>query len=133
MASSSSASYHYGNNRTDNVRTYPTEIYTDVSKDEGKVGAGVAIYSNKQLVKQCKYKLHNCCSNNQAKRIAILKALEQLPKIEDPTGRTSAIFTDSKVATDSLKNHTTHSFLTGEIRNKVRYLNTLNWTIHFGW
>jgi hypothetical protein len=28
---------------------YPIEIYMDGSKDEGKVGAGVIIYSNKQL------------------------------------------------------------------------------------
>ena len=34
---------------------------------------------------------------------------------------------------DSLENHTTGSFLIEEIRNKVRHLNTLNWTIHFGW
>ena len=82
---------------------------------------------------QCKYKLQNCCSNNQAEQIAILKALEQLPKLDDPTGRIAAVFTDSKVTTDSLKNHSMHSFLIEEIRNKVRYLSTLNWTIHFGW
>jgi hypothetical protein len=26
-----------------------------------------------------------------------------------------------------------HSFLIEEIRNKVRHLSSLNWTIHFGW
>jgi ribonuclease HI len=93
----------------------------------------VAIYSNKQLLKQCKYKLQNCCSNNQAEQIAILRALEQLPKLYDPTGRRVAIFTDSKVMIDSLKNHSMRTFLTEEIRNKVRHLSTLNWTIHFGW
>ena len=117
---------------TSELTTYPIEIYTDGSKDGGKAGTGVAIYSNKQLVKQCKYKLHNCCSNNQAEQIAILKALEQLPKLEDPTGRIAAIFTDSKVMIDSLKNHAMHSFLIEEIRNMVRHLSTLNWIIHFG-
>jgi hypothetical protein len=34
---------------------------------------------------------------------------------------------------DSLKNRATHSFLIEEIRNKARFLSTLNWTIHFGW
>jgi ribonuclease HI len=72
---------------------YPIEIYMDSSKDEGNVGAGVAILSNKQLVKQCKYKLHNCCSNKQAEQIAILKALEQILQI-DSTGRIAATFTD---------------------------------------
>ena len=87
---------------TTELTTYPIEIYTDGSKVEGKVGAGVATYLNKQLVEQCKSKLHNCCSNNQAEQIAILKALEQMPKIEDPTGRTAAIFTESKVTIDEL-------------------------------
>jgi len=55
------------------------------------VGAGAAIYSNKQLIKQCKYeyKLHSYCSNNQAEQIAILKALEQLQEMETPTGGTA--------------------------------------------
>jgi ribonuclease HI len=118
---------------TSEQTTYPIEIYTDGSKDEGKVGAGVVIYSNKQLVTQCKYKLQSCCSNNQAEQIAILKALEQLPELDNPTDRTVAIFTDSKVTMDSLKNHSMHSFLIEEIRNKVRHLSILNWTIHFGW
>jgi len=34
---------------TSELITYPIEIYMDGSKDGGKVGAGVAIYSNKQL------------------------------------------------------------------------------------
>ena len=34
---------------------------------------------------------------------------------------------------DSLINHSMHSFLKEEIRNKVQHLSTLNWTIHFGW
>jgi len=32
---------------TSELTTYPIEIYTDVSKDKGKVGSVVAIYSNK--------------------------------------------------------------------------------------
>jgi ribonuclease HI len=118
---------------TNEQMTYSLEIYTDGSKDGGKVGAGVAIYSNKQLVKQCKYKLQNCCSNNQAEQIAILKVMEQLLKLDDPTGRMVTIFTDSKVTLDSLKNHSTHSFLIEEIRNKVQHHSTLNWAIHFRW
>jgi len=84
-------------------------------------------------VKECKYKLYNCCSNNQAEQIGILKAVEQLPKLVDPTGRIAAIFIDSKVTIDSLKSQATHSFLIEEIRNKVRHLSTLNWSIHFRW
>ena len=59
--------------------------------------------------------------------------MEQLPKLDDPIYRIVAIFTDSKVTLDSLKNYSLHTFLTEEIRNKVRHLSSLNWTIHFGW
>jgi hypothetical protein len=97
---------------TNEQTTYPIEIYTDGNKDGGMAGEGVAIYSNKQLVKQCKHKLQNCCWKKEAEQIAILKALEQLPKLDDPTGRIVAIFTDSKMTIDSLKNHSRHSFLT---------------------
>jgi hypothetical protein len=55
----------------------------DGSKVGGKVGPGVAMYLDKWLVKQCKYRLHNCCSNIQAKQIAILKLVEQLPNVEE--------------------------------------------------
>jgi len=85
--------------------TYPTEIYTDGNKVGGKVGAGVAIYSDKRLVRQCKYRLQNCCSNNQAEQIAILKSLEQLPHIEDLGSRIVAIYTDSRVTLALLKNN----------------------------
>jgi len=111
---------------------YPIEIYTDGSKVESKVGAGVVIYLKKQLVKRCKYKLHSCCSNNQAEQTAILKALEQIPNTET-TCRLAAVFTDSKVTIDALKNLDNHSFLIEEIRSKVRHLNMQRWSIHFGW
>jgi hypothetical protein len=40
---------------TNDSISYATEIYTDGSKIGGKVGAGVAIYTDKTLVRQCKY------------------------------------------------------------------------------
>ena len=55
--------------------SYATEIYTDCSKIGGKVGAGMALYTDKTLVRQWKYKLQDCCSNNEAEQIAILKSL----------------------------------------------------------
>ena len=72
------------------TQTYPTEIYTDGSKVGGKVGAGVAIFSDKRLVRQCKYRLQTCCSNNQPEQVAILKSLEQLPYLRRPTHQNSS-------------------------------------------
>ena len=118
---------------TSDLTTYPIEIYTDGSEDEGKIGAGVVIYWNKQLAAQCKYKLQNCCSNNKAEQIAVLKALQQIPKLGDLTDRIVAIYTDSKVTIDAIKNHSIHSKLVEEIRNNIRHLSAQRWVIHFGW
>jgi hypothetical protein len=83
--------------KTTELITYRTEIFTDGSKIGDKVGAGLAIYKDKRLVRQYKYRLQNHCSNNQAEQIAILKSLEQLPSLADQTNRIVAIYTDSKV------------------------------------
>jgi hypothetical protein len=104
---------------TSDLITYPTEIFTDVSKIGDKVGAGLAIYSDKNLVRKYKYRLQNHCSNNQAEQIAILKALEQLPSLPDQTNTIVAIDTDSRVTLDSLKNNTIHNFLIEETRKMI--------------
>jgi Ribonuclease HI len=85
------------------------------------------------LIKQCKYKLHSYCSNNQTEQIAILKALEQLQVTETPTGGEAAIYTESKVTTAFLKNRAKHGFLIDKIRNKIQHLAMQNWTINFRW
>jgi len=91
--------------------TYPAEIFNDGSKIGDKVGAGVAIFSEKRLVRKYKYRLQNHCSNNQAEQIAILKAPEQLLSLPDQKKGPVAIYTDSKVTLNSLKNNTIHSVL----------------------
>jgi len=96
---------------TNEASTYRIEIYTDGSKAVGTVGAGVAIYRNKQLTVQRRYKLRGYCSNSQAVQTAILKALEQLQEMETPTGGRAAIYTDSKVILDSLKKHDIRGYL----------------------
>src|SRR5215510_10542330 len=106
--------------------SYATEIYTDGSKIDGKVGAGVAIYTDKTIVRQCKYKLHDCCSNNQAEQMAILKSLEHLPTLDGHNPRTVAIYTDSKVTLAALKNNSNHNYLTERIRKVVSHLMLLN-------
>jgi hypothetical protein len=45
---------------------YSKVIFTDGSKTDDKVGAGVAVYAEQDLIKWCKYKLGSCCTNNQA-------------------------------------------------------------------
>jgi hypothetical protein len=44
-----------------------------------------------------------------------------------------AIYADSKVTFNSLKNNTIHSVLIEEIRNMVQNLTKQKWSIRFGW
>jgi len=73
------------------------------------------------------------CSNNQAEHLAITKALEAIEKIDisEDTPRT-AIFTDSRITIDSIKNVRNHGYLTEEIR-KMASLERENWTTEFSW
>jgi ribonuclease HI len=118
---------------TSNLISYPTEIFSDGSKTGDTVGAGVAVYNDKKLVMKFKYKLQKHCSNNQEEQITILKSLENLPTLTDQPNRKTAIYTDSKMTLDSLKNYNIHNVLIEAIRNRVRQLTKRDWTIHFGW
>jgi len=85
------------------------------------------------LKKRCKYKLQNCCSNNQAEQIAILKSLGKLTSLSDHNARTVAIYTNSKVTLASPRNNFIHSPLIEEKRHKVRQLMMQNWSFRFRW
>jgi hypothetical protein len=54
----------------------PINIYTDGSKSEQGVGAGIAIKRPGTPTVKLMYRMDNRCSNNQAEAFAILKALE---------------------------------------------------------
>jgi hypothetical protein len=60
---------------------HATQIFTDSSKSEHGVGAGVAIFIQNKLVHQSRYTLHKICSNNQAEQLAIVKALQITGKL----------------------------------------------------
>ena len=114
---------------------YPIEIFTDGSKINDKVGASIAIFVDKLLAKECKFKLHNSCSNNQAEQIAILKSLEQLETlielITDPTY--VAVYTDSTVTLAALENNNIRNTIVEETRHKLQQFKNKNCIIHFGW
>jgi ribonuclease HI len=54
------------------------QIFTDGSKSEHGVRAGLTIFIQSKLAHQSRYTLHNRCSNNQAEQLAIVKALDKL-------------------------------------------------------
>ena len=54
------------------------QIYTDGSKNEQGTVAGAAININGAHTRSLQYKLHEKCTNNQSKKLAILKSLEYI-------------------------------------------------------
>ena len=57
------------------------QAYTDECNGEQVVGSVAAIFIGNKMVTQIKFKLHNCCSSNQAEELAIIKALEAIDTI----------------------------------------------------
>jgi ribonuclease HI len=81
------------------------QAYTDGSKNVHVVGSGVAIFVVEELVTQLKYKLDNGCSNTQTEHLAITKALQVRESLDISvnSARTVTIFTNSRIALNSLK------------------------------
>lgn len=112
---------------------YSVQIFTDGSKTEAGVGAGIVIYSQEEAVQHLRYRLGSRCSNNQAEQLAILKALQELRNHDNVTGKLAAVHSDSKITLDLLRNNSKHSVLIEEIKINLRYLTVQNWIIHFQW
>ena len=111
---------------TQDATQYPIIIYTDGSKMGDKVGAGAAIYVDRELIKRCKYKLNNCCTHNQAEQLAILKVLEEISTIPDCKYRKAAIYTDSQATINSVRNNSINTPIIADIRKKMKHLITQN-------
>jgi hypothetical protein len=58
-----------------NEETSTIQIFTDESKSEQGVGAGIAIFRSRKHIKSLNYKSNKRCTNNQAEQLAILRAL----------------------------------------------------------
>ena len=117
---------------TENMK-HDLTIYTDGSKTEHGVGSGIVIYTDQEST-ELKYRLDGRCSNNQAEQLAIMKGLQYIEEIElKGQERIAAIYTDSKITLDSLKNHNNHNYLIERIREKLKDLKMAKWTIEFSW
>jgi ribonuclease HI len=108
------------------------QIFTDGSKSDLGVGAGIAIFRLGNHLKSLQYKLDKQCTNNQAEQLAILRALEYIENLQTDD-KTPTIYTDSQMTLVSLKNTTNHTFLIEVIRKKLTEMETTNWTIQFCW
>ena len=111
---------------------YSVQIYTDGSKTDKGVGAGVVIYHQEGATQELRFRLGSRCSNNQAEQVAILRALEALRNYNTPI-KSAAIHTDSKITLDLISNNSSHCFLIEEIRQNLQILAQQTWKIHFQW
>jgi ribonuclease HI len=107
------------------------KIFTDGSKSEHGVGAGIEIFIQNKLAHQLRYRLHNRCSNNQAEQLAIIQALDKLVKLDINDNIPTTVHTDSRVALQSLKNTKNHNYLIEEIRMIAFALEKQSWRIIF--
>jgi len=113
-------------------RTHSIYAYTDGSKNDIGVGSGIAVFSDNSLTTCLKYRLNECCSNNHAEQLAILKALEYLQYMKVGE-KTVLVHTDSKITLQLLKNQRKHTQLIDQIRRKVIEMEQREWKVAFSW
>jgi ribonuclease HI len=67
--------------------------------------------------------------------MAIVKALEVIQSQQENHNehRSAVIYTDSKIALDSIRSAKNHNRLVEKIRKRVVTLNKKNWKIEFKW
>jgi len=111
---------------------HPIQAYTDGSKSDLAVGAGVVIFLDNNIIKTMQYRLNERCSKNQAEQMAILKALEYIQKME-PEEKIVLVHTDSKITLQLLQNKKKHSKLIEEIRTKAQEIEQREWRVEFRW
>jgi ribonuclease HI len=101
---------------------YKIDIYTDGSKSANGVGSGIAIFIDKELTFQLKYKLAGRCSKSQAEQFVIAKALEKMKDLYHLRGnqRSLAIHTDSRISLDAIAKPSKHQNLVDKIREEIR-------------
>jgi len=84
--------------------THSLQVYTDGSKSEDGVGSRIAVFAGPNLMTTQMYRLNECCTNNQAEQLAILKALECIQSQQE-VGKTIIVYTDSRITLQLLTNH----------------------------
>jgi ribonuclease HI len=116
----------------DNDERSPIQIYTDGSKTEKGVGAGIAIFASGHHIKSFQCRLNKRCTNNQAEQLAVLTALKYAANMQT-TDKTATVYTDSQITLDSLRNCNIHTYLIEEIRKTLNEMTKTNWTIKLQW
>jgi len=69
-----------------NEETSTIQIFTDGSKSEQGVSAGVAVFRSGNHIKSLIYRLNKRCTNNQAEQLAIVRVLEYTENLRTEDG-----------------------------------------------
>jgi len=109
-------------------------IYTDVSKSEQVVGAGIAIIRPGTTTVELMYRMDTRCTNNQVEAFAILKTLKYVQtNLENDVDKITKVYTDSRTTLESLHNLNKHTFLTEQIRRNLQEMGSREWASRFRW
>ena len=111
---------------------HPIQAYTDGSKSDLGIGAGMLIFLDNNVIRTMQYGLNERCRNNQAEQMAILKALEYIQMME-PEKKIVLVHTDSKITLQLLQNKKKHTKLIEQIRTKVQEMEQREWRVEFRW
>jgi ribonuclease HI len=116
---------------TDNTQedSTPQNIYTDGSKSEQGVGAGIVILRSGTPTVKLMYRLDTSCTNNQAEAFAI----HVQTNLENEEHKVATVHTDSRTTLESLYNTDKHTFVTEEIRQKAKEMESRGWKTRFRW
>jgi ribonuclease HI len=112
--------------------THFIQAYTDGSKHEAAVGSGIVVFASSNLMTTLRYRLNDRCTNNQDEQLAILKALQYVQNLKEEE-KTALVYTDSRITLQLLQNHTHHTYLIDQIRNKVIDMEQNEWKVELSW
>ena len=83
-------------------------------------------------IKDTKIQIRRNLLENQAEKLPNFIALENIQNI-DTNDKAEQIYTDSRIALDSLKKLKSHKYLIGKLRRKLIELERQNWKLEFSW
>ncbi|XP_045453723.1 uncharacterized protein LOC123663025 [Melitaea cinxia] len=113
------------------IDIHKTQIYTDGSKLEGKVGGAVTYWQDGRETGHAKFSLPDYCSVFQAEMVAIYRALKLM--IAKKSLATAAVLSDSKSALMCLADPNGLNPIAQKIREKITDLTATGGNISFYW
>jgi ribonuclease HI len=115
-----------------NEETSTIQMFTDGSKSEQGVGAGVAIFKSGTHIKSLKYKLNKKMHQQSSRATGDIESTRVYRNLQTEDKMTT-IYTDSRMTLVSLKSSKIHTFLIEEMRRKLMEMEKINWKVQLCW